>query len=253
MVDQRPTKNVSAAVGSFMTAQSCLATLAAMLIPLSIMAATSIAAGPASKTVLQQRLQVLLAERDLHATDAAFFVQIADLYLDVGDELYPDVDQRRSAYEGGVSAAQKALDLEEHNAEAHYLYAANLGSAAQLKGIMASAWTVNQVTTHTRRALELNPDHAGALHMMGMLLHELPWIVGGDKAKALNYLKQAVIADPGYVHARLDLAKAYIKRNDADGARRELNAIVNQPEAADESESRRRYRLEAFKLLGSLR
>jgi thioredoxin-like negative regulator of GroEL len=142
--------------------------------------------------------------------------------------------------------------LEERNAEAHYLYAANLGSAAQLKGVMASAWTVNQVTTHTRRALELNPNHPGALHMMGMLLDELPWIFGGDKTKALGYLKQAVMADPGYVHARLDLAKAYMKRNDADGARRELDAILVQPPAADESESDHRRRLEAFTLLDAL-
>ena len=216
------------------------------------MVMTSIAAAPAANTGLQQRLQALLAERDLHTTDPAFFVQIADLYLDVGDEVYSDVDQRRWAYERGVSAAQQALDLEERNAEAHYLYAANLGSAAQLKGIMASAWTVNQVTTHTSRALELNPNHAGALHMMGMLLHELPWIFGGDQAKALSYLKQAVRADPRYVHARLDLAKAYIKRKDPDAARRELETIVNQPAAADESESNRRRRLEAFKLLESL-
>ena len=235
-----------------MTTQLCFIALAAMLTLLSITAVTSIAAVPASKSGLQQRLQALLAERDLHATEAAFFVQIADLYLDVGDELYSDVDQRRSAYEGGVSAAQKALDLEECNAEAHYLYAANLGSAAQLKGIMASAWTVNQVMTHTRRALVLNPGHAGALHMMGMLLHELPWIFGGDKGKALSYLKQAVMADPGYVHARLDLAKAYIKRDDPGAARRELDTIVNQPPVADESERNRRHRLEASKLLGSL-
>lgn len=231
-----------------MTTRSWLIALLALLILVFIPAMTPKAAAPVSKMSLQQRLQVLLAERDLHTTDPSFFVQIASLYLDLGDEVYSDVDQRRSAYERGAKAAQQALDLEERNAEAHYLYAANLGSAAQLKGVMASAWTVSQVKSHTRRALDLNPDHPAALHMMGMLLDELPWILGGDKANALSYLRQATVADPGYVHARLDLAKAYIKRNDSNAARRELDAILNQPQAADESESDRRRRLEASAL-----
>jgi TPR repeat protein len=77
---------------------------------------------------------------------------------------------------------------------------------------MASALTVSELKAHVRRALEMKQDHAPALHMMGMMLEELPWFLGSDREGALNYLKRAVAVDPGYTHARLDLAKAYIKR-----------------------------------------
>ena len=155
--------------------------------------------------------------------------------------------------EGCFEVARQALDLEEQNADAHYLYAANLGSAAQLKGTMASALTVQDLKAHVRRALELNGNHAPALHMMGMMMEELPWLLGGDAEAALTYLKRAVLADTAYIHARLDLAKIYLKRQASDEARRELRVIVEGPQPAALSAGGRRYREEALILLNTLR
>jgi hypothetical protein len=52
---------------------------------------------------------------------------------------------------------------------------------------MASALTVSELKAHVRRALELKQDYAPALHMMGMMLEELPWFLGGDREGALTY------------------------------------------------------------------
>ena len=210
---------------------------------------------PISESVqnLEQRLQKLLEENKQHASDPAILVKLADLYLDLGDEAYQDKVKRRSAYEEGAKFARQALDLEEQNANAHYLYAANLGSAAQLKGTMASALTVQDLKAHVRRALEVNGNHAPALHMMGMMMEELPWFLGGDADAALTYLKRAVLADTAYIHARLDLAKIYLKRQASDEARRELRVIVEGPEPAALSAGGRRYREEALSLLNTLR
>lgn len=209
---------------------------------------------PLSESVqsLEQHLEALLAEKARHASDPAILVKLADLYLDLGDEAYQDTAKRRAAYEEGARLARQALDLQEQNAEAHYLYAANLGSAAQLKGTMASALIVQDLKAHVRRALELKEDHARALHMMGMMLEKLPWILGGDADAALTYLKRAVTVDPSYVHARLDLAKAYIKRRAPDEARRELRILLETTQSADLSIGNRRYRREASDLLGTL-
>jgi len=62
---------------------------------------------------------------------------------------------------------------------------------------------------------------------MGMLLEDLPWMLGGDRKAALEYLEAAVSADPGYLHARLDLAKVYVKRNAPAPAPRHLEIIVD--------------------------
>jgi hypothetical protein len=171
-------------------------------------------------------LDRLVKARAHESSDPAVLVKLSELYLNVGQEGDTDATRQQAAFDEGARIAKRALDLQEANADAHYLYAANLGSAAQLKGLTASALTVRELKVHVARALELQKDHARALHMMGRMLDELPWMLGGDVKAALGYLKQAVQADPRYEHARLDLAKAYLKRNDVAAARLELQILV---------------------------
>jgi len=203
-------------------------------------------------TVLENKLKLFLDQHAATSSDSRLLVRLADLYLDLGDEAYSEAPKRRGAYEEGARIARRAIDLDESNAQAHYLYAANLGSAVQLSGVIASALTVNELKAHVRRALELKHDYPPALHMMGMMLEELPWFLGGDREGALNYLKWAVAADPGDTHARLDLAKAYIKRRESGAARRELTVLLQGSLPSEYSDSDRRHRDEASALLNSL-
>jgi tetratricopeptide (TPR) repeat protein len=205
-------------------------------------------AGPS----LQAQLKQLLAQKAEHASDPDFLVRLADVYLDLGDDPALDQSKRRAAYEEGAKAAREAIEVQERNAEAHYLYAANLGSAAQLTGLMASAWTVQELKQHVDRALALQPNHAAALHMKGMILEELPWVLGGDADGALAHLRRAVAANPNYLHARLDLAKAYMKRKDPAAARKELDAILSRPLSPEASANERRHRDEAQRLRNAL-
>ena len=205
-------------------------------------------AGPS----LQAQLKQMLAQKVEHASDPDFLVRLADVYLDLGDSLVGDQSKRRAAYEAGAKAAREAIEVQERNAEAHYLYAANLGSSAQLTGLMASALTVQELKRHVDRALALQPNHAAALHMKGMILEELPWVLGGDAEGALTHLRRAVAANPNYLHARLDLAKAYMKRKDSAAARMELDAILSRPLSSTASASNRRYWEEAQRLRNTL-
>lgn len=203
----------------------------------------------AAETTLEHKLHELLANHADSSSDVHTLVRLANLYLDLGDE-YQSEAKRHAAYEEGARLAQRAVDIDPANADAHYFYAANLGSAVQLKGTMASALTINDLKAHVRRALALQPDHAPALHMMGRMLDELPWFLGGDREGALTHLQRAVAADPHYVHARLDLAKIYIKRHNAEAARRELATILSSDVSPHEGNPR--YREEARQLLRAL-
>ena len=205
-------------------------------------------AGPS----LQAQLKQMLAQKAEHASDPDFLVRLADVYLDLGDSLVGDQSNRKAAYEEGAKAAREAIEVQERNAEAHYLYAANLGSSGQLTGLMASALTVQELKRHVDRALALHPNHAAALHMKGMILEELPWFLGGDAEGALMHLRRAVAANPNYVHARLDLAKVYMKRKDPAAARKELDAILSRRLSATASASNRRYYEEAQRLRQTL-
>lgn len=202
---------------------------------------------------LERNLKALLDAKAQDSSDPRQLMQLAALYLDLGEELYSEKAQKLAAFQEGARLAKRALELDEKNAEAHYLYAANLGSAAEAKGLAASLLALDEIKTHAKRTLELHQDHVAALHMAGMMLEELPQFMGGNKAAALDYLKRAVTVDPNYSHARLDLAKVYLKRRDPEAARRELLAIVNMERPSDAYAWARRYRPEAEKLLASLK
>ncbi len=183
------------------------------------------------------------------STNPQTLVKVSHLYFQMGDDLWTEPSQRISAYLAGAHFARRALDRDEANAIAHFLYAANTGNAANLQGITASARVVLDLKTHIRRALELQPDHAPSHHMMGMMLEGLPWILGGNSRKALDHLKRAVTADPSYAQARLDLAKLCLKNKDFKRARQELEAILHLEHPNDPYGWTHRYRPEAERLL----
>ncbi|MDR4494876.1 MAG: tetratricopeptide repeat protein [Nitrospirales bacterium] len=103
-----------------------------------------------------------------------------------------------------------------------------------------------------QRALELNPRHAPSLHMMGMMLEELPWFLGGDPEMAITYLVRATKAKPDYTRARLDLAKTYIKRHNIRAAREELRYIIREHSESPAAPSWQPHHQEAQRLLDSL-
>ena len=91
---------------------------------------------------LRRELASLLEARAQGSTNPDPLTRLAALYLDMGDNLFNDTASRIAAYEEGARLAQRALDLDDTEANAHFLYAANLGNAMYLKGIVASAMGV---------------------------------------------------------------------------------------------------------------
>lgn len=201
---------------------------------------------------IEEEIKSLVAAGLHLSSDPVFLTRLAELYLDAGDDLYTKKRQRRQAYQEGARIARRVIELQEGNADAHYLYAANVGSEARLKGILASALVIRTLKKHTSRALELAPDHASALHMMGMLLEELPGLLGGDTEEALVYLQRAVEATPTYTHARLNLAKGYLKRKRFRNAKIELRIILETRHPRNPYTWARRHKPEAQRLLKSL-
>lgn len=210
------------------------------------------AEAPGYPQSIEEEIRSLVAAGADQSSDPVFLLRLAELYLDAGDDLYKDKDRRRRAYEEGAKVAWRALELQDLDPQAHYLYAANLGSAANLKGIMASALTVRALKRHVAQAIELDPTHAQALHMMGMLLEELPALLGGDSDEAVIYLRRAVEVDPSYTHARLNLAKVYLDREDFASAEAQLRAILATKEPRNAHAWAHRHKPEAQALLASL-
>ena len=201
---------------------------------------------------LERDLAALLAVRSQQASDPGFLLKLASTYFDMGNDLLTDDEKRIMAYEEAARLAQRALELKEADAEAHFLYAAALGQAAELKGVTASLLSLEEMRIHVTRALEVQPNHVPSIHMAGMMLEELPRFMGGNPEAALEYLERAVTLDPTYTHARLHLAKMYLKRKKPALAKRELRAIVNMDRPRDPYAWAKEYRPEAERLLDSL-
>ena len=121
------------------------------------------------------------------------------------------------------------MEQEEGSADAHFLYAANLGSVTELEGVIFGALRIQELKRHVHRALELDPTYAPAHYMLGRMYEELPWFLGGDQEAAGEHLKKAVSLDMRYVPGHLDLGRWYLKQGYHQEAAQEFTWVVETP------------------------
>ncbi len=198
---------------------------------------------------LEADLDALLGRTRTGTVSSGLLVQLASTYFDLADDLLTDDKRRQEAYEAGASAAEQAFKLDDSNADAHFFHAANLGSAQRLRGLTNAAMVVKELKRCALRAIELNPRHAQALQMMGGLLMELPWLLGGDEKAAQTYLERAIAADGNFTNARILVAKLYKKQGRVDDARRQLEAVIRAEAPHYRYAWERTYKPEAERLL----
>jgi tetratricopeptide (TPR) repeat protein len=201
---------------------------------------------------LKTDLQRLLSTAGGGQASTDLYLALAQVYMDLADDLFTDNGDRRSAYEEGAKAAERAMELQDSSAQAHFLYAANLGSAERIKGLTYAAMRVKEIKQHVARAIELDPTHAQALQMMGGLLMELPWFLGGDKKHAQGYLERAVAADGNFTNARILLAKLYKNQNRIDEAKEQLKAVIHAEHPHYPYAWARKFKPEAERMLQEL-
>ena len=156
------------------------------------------------------------------------YLRIAEVCLALGDGVK---DNPRAWYEQGEQAAEKAVNLQESSADAHFLLAANRGNVVNLLPFWKVSPTIlADLEKHLLRALALDPRHAGANHMMGMLLYRTPGplrlLLVGKRDQVEGYLLQSVESDPNFAAARFDLAKFYQETGRPSHARIQAQAIL---------------------------
>ncbi len=211
---------------------------------------TSISEGKFSE--LEQELETLLVSGAEESGDLDQLIRLASIYLDLGYGMYVEPKRKLAAFQEGSRVAYKAVERAETSPEAHFLYAANLGSAAELQGLVTAAFTIREIKYHVNRVLELDNTYVPAHHMLGRLYEELPWFLGGDQEKAEKHLKKAVALDFRYAPARLDLARWYLKNQRNREARKELTFIIETPPIKKRWIWERIHRPQALQLLKGL-
>ena len=162
--------------------------------------------------------------------------------VDLG-EFEPDAAERTAFFAKGRSYGQTAATTVPGDAEGHFALARATGRAALSVGARRRIDYGKVVRNEALAALTLAPNHAGALHVMGLWNAEvmrLPGVLrfiartflGGEVLSEANwnlaqrYLDQAVAAEPNRIVHHLDLGLVLRDRGNLDGARAQFDWIA---------------------------
>ena len=129
------------------------------------------ASDPASDESSQRAITLYQEAAGLEPNSAEIQVKLADAALTVAAWTSGD---RLRWYQLGRAAAERAVVLDQNDAEAVFLLAAHRGQIASLQKDLGGLLVPQELERLLSRALVLNPRHARALHMMGVLLERTP-------------------------------------------------------------------------------
>lgn len=154
--------------------------------------------------------------------------------------------ERDSLYARAVRLARRAVATDSMGADGQFILANALGRAALTKDKEVRIKLAGEIHTAGLRAIELNPSHDGAYHVLGRWNAEIMRLSGVsrffarkflgarifDQASwdgAISNMERAVALDPNRIFHRLDLAQIYIDRKRWGDARAQLEALEGLP------------------------
>jgi hypothetical protein len=135
---------------------------------------------------------------------------------------------RDAHIERAVDLGRRFVEQAPESADAHYWLAVSLGLETEYSGPFAKLTTGKECYETTARALELDPDHAGAHELLGRIhagVMRLPWLVRklgaslgmndalgeASWASAEAHLQRAAELDAGAIAPRLELGKLMVE------------------------------------------
>lgn len=165
--------------------------------------------------------------------------------VDLGESA-PDAATRNSLLARAEDYARRAVAVNPDDAEGHFALARALGRMALTLGNRDRVRYASDVRAAALEALRLDPEHAGALHVMGVWNAEVMRLSGLERFFAKNllggrvfgqaswneaarYLERAVELDPNRITHRLDLARVYLDVDSVERALEQLAVIDTLP------------------------
>jgi tetratricopeptide (TPR) repeat protein len=142
--------------------------------------------------------------------------------------------------------ARRALAADPGSAEGHFAIARALGKTALAQSPRGRVKYATEIRSQALECLNLDPRHAGCLHVMGMWNAEVMRLSGFTRmlaknflggqifdsanwAEAKRYMEASVAAEPDRIVHHVDLAGVYRDTGEKDRARAEWQTAMKLP------------------------
>ncbi len=189
-----------------------------------------------------------------------------DVAKQLEDERYES--ERDSLYQEAWSWARRATEADSLSAEAWFQQSVALGRLSRTKGGEERVRFAREIYNAAAKAIELDPAHDGAYHVLGAWHAEIQRLSGVTKffARALFgadfmnraswdsavvHLERSVELKPSYLYHHLELAEIYVDLERYAEAREQLEALLALPPTSDVQDPE--YLEEAAELLEEIR
>ena len=176
-------------------------------------------------------------------------------------------NRRDSLYAVGRGYAERAIRADSMEAEGHYVLSMVLGRLSRTKGSKERVRYAKLIYDEASRAVELNPNHDNAHHVLGAWNAEVKRLSGiqrffaktlfggGFMSKAnwddaVRHLERAVELNPQHIYHRLELAEVYVDLGRYSKAREQLLVIPTLPNVDVQDEE---YKQDAAALLDDIK
>lgn len=170
--------------------------------------------------------------------------KLARAYVDVG--MGSPKAQQMQYYFTGEKVARRCVSLHPDSAEGHFFLAIAMGRAALYVGGKRKIQLAKEVKAEAEAALQINPAHDGALHVIGRWNYELSDLnfveravakivfgglpTGASYEQAINYFEQAIAHNPNAPVHRLEYGRTLLKLGRTSEARDQLEKCLALPD-----------------------
>ena len=172
----------------------------------------------------------------------------SETLLDIGKQTPDSVKSptRDSLYARAEVLGRRAVELRPDGADGHYVLAAAIGRASLTKSKKERVRRASEIRGAALRAIELDPAHHKAYHVMGRWNAEIMRLSGLERFFAKNflggkifnaaswdsavvYMEKSVAASPETIYHHLDLAEILAERERFSEARLHLDQVASLP------------------------
>jgi tetratricopeptide (TPR) repeat protein len=135
--------------------------------------------------------------------------------------------ERDDMFREGTEAGKAAVKLQPGKADGHFWLGANYGGTA-VHSTLANLSSFQDIKGEMEAVIKLDENYQGASAYVGLgrLYLQAPKLLGGDVAKAIEYLQKGLKLNPNNGLLHFHLAEAYEMTNRDAEARKQIDTLL---------------------------